>query len=318
METLHSDNPMIKEAYQKVTYFRAVELYNDKKYDEALTLCNKSLQNPFNGDLQALAIYLKGEINYNQGQYYVASQNYQQFGVLATPSVEKKGEASKFRADYNVGDCYFKKKNYPDAVLYFGTAISDAENTMDVKGMNTLLPDLYQRYGDCEFVTKNYDKAIEAYSKISDNKWNAADYAQFRKGIILGLQNKSDAKIDAMNTLISRFPTSNYTDQAYYEIGETYIANGNNGAALTAYQNVINKYPNSPLLPRCYVKTAVIDYNLGKKELAIADYKDVIKRYPKSKEEKESIDALKDIYVELGKTNDYVDFVNNNSDIKIS
>ena len=79
METLKSQSPLIQEAYQKVTYFRAVELYNDKKLDEALVLCDKSLKNPINVDLQALAIYLKAEIEYSQADYAAAQANYLKF-----------------------------------------------------------------------------------------------------------------------------------------------------------------------------------------------------------------------------------------------
>ena len=318
METLKSNSPLIQQAYQKVTYFRAVELYNDRKYDEALSLCDKSLKNPLNTDLQALAIYLKAEILYERQNYDEASQNYLHFVEFTNRDLEKKGEASKFRAYYNVGYCSFKKKVYSDAALYFSNAISESESTTDTKGKTALLPDLYLRYADCEFVTKAYSKAIGGYEKIIEHKWNSADYAQFRKGIILGLQNKGDDKIDAMNYLINQFPTSNYLDQAYFEIGETYLENGNNTAARVAYQNVISKYPASTLQPKSYLKTAVIDYNSGKKEQAIDDYQAVIKKFPHTTQAQESVDALKDLYVEMGKADAYFEFLKNNSDVKIS
>lgn len=318
MEGLKTKSPIIQEAYQKVTYFRAVELYNDKKLDEAAMLCDKSLSNPVNGELQALALYLKAEIQYANNDFDGAAQNYLRFNQISTKSLEKKGEASKFRANYNVGYCYFKKKNYSDAALYFNTAIEESDNTVDTKEKTTLLPDLYLRYSDCEFVTKNYRKAVEGYNTIVERNWNSADYALFRKGIILGLLNKPDDKIDAMNALISKFPGSTYSDQAYFEIGETYLENGNNTSARTAYQNLISKYPNSALQPRAYLKTAVIDYNSGKKEQAIEGYETVVKKFPKTTQAYEAVEALKDIYVEVGRPDAYVDFIKNNSDIQIS
>jgi TolA-binding protein len=318
MEGLKSMSPAVQQAYQKVTYFRAIELYNDGKFDDALTLCDKSLKNPVDVDLQALAIYLKGEILYNRASYDEAMQNYLRFSEFASPSLARKGEGSKFRADYNIGYCYFKEKKYPDAASYFRNAINESASTVDTKGTTTLLPDLYMRYADCEFVAKNYSRAIEAYGHIVERKWNGADYAQYRKGIILGLENKPDEKIDVMDNLVRQFPGSNYCDKAYYETGETYLANGNNAAARNAYQNVIANYPNSPLLPKCYVKTAVIDYNSGKKQQSIDDYETLIKKYPDSKEAKESLEALKDIYVQIGKADSYFDFVKNNSNMQIS
>ena len=318
MEKMTISSPLIKEAYQKVTYFRAIELYNDKKNDEALELCDKSLKNPVNIDLEALAIYLKAEILYNKEDYDNALTGYLHFAELATPSLEKKGEASKFRAYYNAAYCYFKKKSYADATVYFNRALTESENSTDNKGKAILMPDLYLRYGDCAFVTKNYDRALDAYGRIVEKKWTGADYAQYRRGIILGLQNKNDAKIDAMEFLIATFPTSNYDDKAYYEMGETYLSSGNNAQARAAYQNVISKYPNSNLLPNSYREMAVIDYNGAKKEQAADDYKEVVLKFPDSHEAKESLDALKELYVELGRPDDYFDFAKNHSKVTIT
>lgn len=318
MEKMKMSSPMIKEAYQKVTYFRAIELYNDNKPDEALALCEKSLSNPLNLDIQALATYLKGEILFGQQQYAAAAEQYLKFNQMSNPALEKKGEASKLRSSYNLAYCYFKQKNYRDAEIYFGYAANESETTVDVKGKQSLLPDLYMRYGDCAFVTKDYSKAISAYSTIVEQQWNGMDYAQFQKGVIYGLQNKDEEKISAMNALITKFPGSNFVDRAYYEIGETNLANGQLQAARIAYQNVINKFPSSAFLPKCYLKTAVIDYNSGKKDLAIEDYKEVVRRFQKTGEEKEALDALKEIYVELGRADDYFDFVKNTANITIS
>lgn len=318
MEGMKIQSALIKEAYQKVTYFRAVELFNDHKTDEALLLVDKSLKNPVNVELQAYAIYLKAEILYGNEKYDEASQLFQKFAQFSTPAIEKKGEASKFRAAYNTGYCAFKKKNYSDAALYFDNAIDEAQTTSDTKGKTSLLPDLYLRYADCSFITKNYSKAVDAYGKIVSMKWGNAEYAQFQKGVILGLQNKDDEKIDALNYLIAKFPGSNYADQANYELGETYLQMGNNAQARNAYQTIIAKGANNAYLPKAYVKIGVIDYNTGKKEQSIDDYKLVVKKFPESPEAKESLDALKDIYVELGRADEYFAFAKGNTNMVIS
>ncbi len=318
MEGMKTESTLIKQAYQKVTYFRAVELFNDKKADEALTLCDKSLKNPLNIELQALAIYLKAEILYSKERYDEASQNYQRFAQFATPALEKKGEASKFRAAYNTGYCSFKKKNYNDAALYFGNAIDESKTTVDNKGKTSLLPDLYLRFADCAFITKNYGKAVDAYARIVEMKWSNAEYAQYQKAIILGLQNKDEEKVLALQELNSKFPGSNYADQANFELGETYLQLGNNAQARTAYQTIINKNTNNAYLPKAYVKIGVIDYNTGKKEQSIDDYKVVVKKFPESSEAKESMDALKDIYLELGRVDEFFAFAKGNSNINIS
>ncbi len=318
MESMKSKSAMLKEAYQKVTYFRAIELFNDKKYTEALALCEKSLANALDVELQALAIYLKAEILYIGTDYDAARQNYLRFAQYATPALEKKGEASKLRANYNTAYCYFKQKNYTDAALYFSAAISDALSTPDTKGKTSLLPDLYLRYGDCSFITKRYTAAVDAYDKIVSMKWANADYAQYQKGIALGLINRDDEKIDALNSLINKYPGSPYAGNAAFEVGETYLQNGSYDEARGIFQKIISKNISNASLPKAYIKIAIIDYNTGKKEQSLEGYKSVIRKFPESDEAKQSLEALKDIYVELGRADEYFEFAKNNSNINIS
>ncbi len=318
MENLKLSSPMIKEAYQKVTYFRAVELFNDNKPDEALQLCEKSLSKPLNLELVALATYMEGEIYFANAQYPQAMRSYMKFNELCSPAVEKKGEASKYRSLYNIGYCYFKQKQYSDAAVYFESATKEAANSIDKKGLNALQSDLYLRWGDCSFVTQNYSKAVDAYGVIAENNWSASEYAQYQKGIILGLMGRDDDKISVLNNLIAKKPASTYADQSYYEIGETELERGNLTAARNAYQNLITKYPGSEKLVAAYMKTAVIDYNAGKKEQAIDDYKLVVKKFPGSGEEKEALAALKEIYVELGRADDYFYYIKGNTNVVVS
>lgn len=318
MERMKNIGPSVRDAYQRITYYRAIELYNDKRIDEALDLCNKSLKYTSNLEITALCTYLKADILYNKGMYPEAAELFKQFIPMSTPAVERTGEASKFRANYNIGYCYFKRKNYKDAVLYFDNAIKQIDKTNDIKGTRLLMPDLYLRYADCNFVTKNYNVALDAYSVIVTNKWSSAEYAQFQKGVILGLTGRFNDKINAMSNLTVLFPNSVYTPQAYYEIGETYTELDNYKQAKTAYQNIISKYPQSDLLPKCFLKVAVIEYNSGNKEAAIESYKNVVQRYPKTKVEKEALDALKEIYVELGRADEYVDYVKNKTGVNIT
>lgn len=318
MEKMKLNSAMLKEAYQKVTYFRAIELYNDGNYADALMLCNKSLTTGIQPELKAMATYLKGEVLFQLQEYNAASNEFLKYIELNTSNVESKGVSSRFRSLYNTGYCAFKQKNYTDALLYFGNAIAESNITKDDNGKKSLLSDLYLRYADCGFVTKSYNKAIEGYTTIVSNNWASAPYAQYQKGIIYGLQGKGEEKISAMNLLIDKYGTSSYADQAYYEIGETHLNTGNYTQARSAYQNLISKYPTSKMLPKSYLKIAVIDYNSGKKEQALEDYKTVVKKFPNTSEANEAMGALKEIYIELGRAQEYFDFAKNTANINIS
>lgn len=318
MEKIKPESPMLKSAYQKVTYFRAVEYYNDKNYNEALSLCNKSLNYNHNAEIYALCTYLKAEINYSKQNYAEAITGYMKFSALTSPALEKKSEASKFRAQYNIAYAYFKQKQYEDAVVYFSSAVSEASKSSDTKGINNLMPDLYLRYADCLFVTKSYQKSIDAYAKIVSEQWPAAEYALFQKGIVSGLAGRDNEKVSALQLLLTKYPASVYADKANYEIAETYLSSGNLASARTSFQSLISKYATSNYVPKCYLQLAVIEYNSNKKELAVENYKTVAKKYPETSEAKEALDALKDLYVELGRAEEYFDFVKGNSALVIT
>lgn len=314
MESLPTMNPTMKEAYERVTYYRAVEFYNDKKYAEAIDLCDKSLKFPAIQEFAALATYLRGESYYLLQDYNKSLENYQLFNRAMKPYMEEKLDVSEFRSEYNMGYCYFKKKDFRAARFHFKSALDKALETKDDKGKKALTPDLYMRLAECYFITKDYHNALAAYDKVALNSWSGAEYALFQKGVVLGLLNRNQDKINTLNTLIDQYPKSIYVDQAYYEKGETYIEMDNSSAAIASYNDVVTKFPTSALAPKSSLKIALALYNSNKKDDALQRYKDVVKKYPESTESKRSISAIKDLSIELGKPDEYAAYTNSETE----
>ena len=63
------------------------------------------------------------------------------------------------------------------------------------------------------------------------------------------------------------------------------------------------------MFPKTYLKLGLSNYNLENNEEALKYYQKLISDYPQSLEAEEALANLKNIYVELGSPNDYVDFV---------
>lgn len=314
MEGLPSMTPAMKEAYQRVTYYRAVEVFNDKKYDEALELCDKSLKFPSMQEFAALATYMRGECYYFQNNFDKSIENFQLFNRAMKPYMEEKLDLSEFRSEYNIGYDYFKKKDFRAARIHFRAAQEKATETKDRKGVQALNPDLTMRLGECYFITKDYTSALAQYEKIVTFNWNGVEYALYQKAIVLGLLNRNSEKIAALNTLISSYPKSVYVDQAIFEKGETYTDMENNEAALAAYKEVISRFPNSTLAPKAYLKTALALYNTNRKDEALTYYKDAIKNYPSSSESKRAVSAIKDLSVELGRPDEYAAYASSETE----
>ena len=83
IEKIKIKSPSVREAYQRVTYFRGLELFNDANYRGAIEFFTKSLENStFNASYKAQAQYWKAEANYRLGQYQHAIDGFTVFQAL--------------------------------------------------------------------------------------------------------------------------------------------------------------------------------------------------------------------------------------------
>ncbi len=303
IEGMNLRSPKLNETYQKLTYFRAIQLLNDAKPAEAEALCNKSLGITADKNITARALFVKGEAQYQQKNYAGAASN---FAKSLEFNAKYDNSFFPFLVHYNIGYSFFKEKQYKYAAAAFERAISENSSELTVLQKEKLLPDAYLRFADCAFVTQQYNSALDAYATIENKNWQSAEYALFQKGILYGLMNKSAEKVRTLESLMIRFPSSKFRDQAYNEIGETHLENANYDAAQTAYEQILNRFPSSVLVPKAYLKIALVAYNKGKKQEAFEAYKKVVNQFPKSIEAKEALVAIKEIAVEIGKTDEYV------------
>ena len=68
-----------KVAYQKVAFYRGIELYNESKYLEAESYFDKSLKEPRDEKYTARATFWKAETDYNLANYDDALVGFKQF-----------------------------------------------------------------------------------------------------------------------------------------------------------------------------------------------------------------------------------------------
>ncbi len=303
IENTGINTPKLKEVYQQLTYFRSIELFNDGKYEESIDLATKSTQYPISNAVLAQALFLLGDANYNTDRFDDAINYFNRYAQLNEPETEN---ASPFMASYNTGYAYFKKKNYRNAATYFERAIDKSAESKNEAQKTKVLPDAWLRYADCAFVTKDYTGSLKAYNEIVNRRWSSAEYALYQKAIVLGLSNKNNEKIVALESLINTYTKSTYLDKAWFEIGETHLETENYDAALRAYNKVVTSYTKSNLVPRSYLQIALVQYNQNQKELSFASYKKVIQDFPNTPVASEAMRALKETAVELGKTDEYV------------
>ena len=292
-------SPENKLAYQKVTFYRGLELYTDRNYTQALPMFQKSLANGVDVQFTARATFWKGETEYVLEDYDKSLLSFKQFVGMTTAASTPEYKNSS----YNVAYAYFKLKEYEAAGDAFQKFIEK------VKDDKTRITDAYLRLADCRFVTTKYWPAMDAYNKVIELKSVDADYAYFQKAMCYGFVSRNDKKIDDLNAFIQAYPKSSYRDDAMFELGNTYVATSKQDAALKSYDRLINEYRNSAFTSRAILRQGLVYYNSDRNIEALVKFKKVAAEYPKTPEALEAVATARLIYVDSGKVAEYANWV---------
>lgn len=292
-------SPENRAAYQKVTFYRGMELYTDGGYQQALALFKKSIAEPRDPRITARATFWQGETQYVLDQYNDALISFKQF----MGSSEAKATPEYKNINYNIAYTYFKLKEYDQAAKYFGDYVAGAKDD------KLRLNDAYLRLGDSQFVSAKYWPAMEAYNKAIEMNGIDADYALFQKALSYGFVARNEKKIDDLTSFIARFPKSKYADDALYELGNTYVTEKQNTKAIQSYDRLIAEYKNSSYVSKALMREALIYYNSEQDEKALAKFKEVVAKFPNTPESVEAVQTARNIYVDNGRTDEYAAWV---------
>ncbi|WP_066224795.1 tetratricopeptide repeat protein [Formosa haliotis] len=287
-----------REAYQKVAFYRGLELVEEENYTEALVFFENALKENINQEYTARANFWKGECNYNLGNYAESVLDFKAFKQFAGSDSEE----SKV-VDYNLGYAYFKQKDYNQATAHF-SAFTQNYTEDQIK-----LNDAFLRLGDGYFVSSNYNKAIEAYDSAIKLNQIESDYAAFQKAISYGYVGNSNSKVSELEHFIEAYPKSKLRDDAMYELGNTYTKANQNDRAVAMYNQLSTEYRMSSLTPKAMLREGLIFYNDNQNQKALEKFKTVVTNYPRTPEALQAVSTARLIYIDLGKVDEYAAWV---------
>ena len=291
--------PENKLAYQKVTFYRGLELYTDRNYAAASQMFQKSLANTIDTQFTARATFWKAETEYVLEDYNKSLLSFKQFAAMSSAATTPEYKNSS----YNIAYAYFKLKEYDAAGDAFQRFIDK------VKDDKTRITDAYLRLADCRFVTTKYWPAMDAYNKVIELKSVDADYAFYQKAISYGFVAKNDKKIEELNSFLLAYPKSSYRDDAMFELANTYVATSKQDLALKTYDKLISEYKNSAFTSRAILRQGLVYYNSDRNSEALMKFKKVAAEYPKTSEALEAVATARLIYVDSGKVAEYAAWV---------
>lgn len=302
-ESMKPPTPAMQKVYPRILYGRAVEYINDQQLASADILLDKVIANTNAGNTAFYAQFWKGEIAYRQQRYDEAIRNLVAFIQSGVPA---QGEASPVSARYTAGYSWFQKENYRNALGYFeqvARQVGATSGSMEI--------DAFVRSADCQFMLRDFARAGSMYDQVINLALPLTDYATYQKAMVAGVKSSTE-KIRILNSLNRQYPASPLVMDVNMEIAQTYMADEKFRDALPYLANIINAEQGGGLKPRAYLKSGLSYYNLNDNKNALVSYQQLIRKYPQSPESEEALGIIRDIYVEEGRPNEYVDLMKQN------
>ena len=287
-----------KVIWQKANYLYAIEYFEDFDYKNAIVYFDECLSQALDKTVMANATYWKAESHFNLGNFEDALLGFKSFKGMPSARQSK----AYAHIDYDIGYAYFKTKDYEQAKIHFKAA----SNTLKNKDQRF---DALVRLGDTYYVTNDYWNAMAEYNKALEIPGYSKDYVAYQKGVSYGYVGKNETKIKELNDYVSNYKSSVYLDDAYYQLGNTYIAENQTDKGLQAYQSLMNARPQSPFIPKTLSKIGLTYYNTNQYDSALKTLKKLVNDYPATEEAQQAVQTVRLIYVDQQKPQEYAVWV---------
>ncbi len=297
LDSIPSPSKQLLATKQYLRYQLGVDAFLQGKMDASRNYMTEVLNHTSEDDTYTTeAYYWRAEAAYRLHDYASCIKDLNRYHSRTN----SRESANYTLASYLAGYAYFSEKDYKQAETSFLSYVDMAQTT------DPTYPDALNRLGDCAFNARNFNAAISYYGQVIDRNTTGSDYAIFQRGYALGLQHKYADKIEAMQTLVARYPKSDYADDGLYETARAYLQQDNERAAITAYEQLLKSYPNSSYARKASLECAMLYRNLNQYNEAIAAYRKTIETYPASEEAYSALEGLQSLYVETGNIDEYL------------
>ncbi len=314
IESMKNTNNNLKSTYQNVALKYGMHQYINGWKDDALLSFEKAEKYQAMRIVAAQGAFWTAQILYEKGQYAQSRAALGRYYKNAEGITWMPEESAQYSANYLMGYNYFMEKDYLQAEKYFRQVVSGFNtNAPKIKNKDLLekvWPDALLRTGDCLFKYNKYNEAMTFYNQAIQRNKGGVAYAMYQKAMIEGLLGEPFEKILTLKDMTLKYPNSEYADNGWIQLGDTYQEVDNVNNAYQCYNTVVVNYPNSPLLNNALLKMGLIAYNRGDLQTAIKNYKTIFQNNPSAKEQESALYGLQEIYInDLGQSEEYIKFV---------
>ncbi|WP_369047810.1 tetratricopeptide repeat protein [Tenacibaculum sp. UWU-22] len=287
----------------EVALYRGIQLFNKKQLSKALLFFETATQSS-DSAIKNKAVFWLAETQYRLNNYNKALTEF----LLVNSNEFDQSDL----LNYHIAYCYFKLKNYSKAIQYFKQYTQ--QKNIEANRFN----DAFLRLGDSYYASKNYASAIDAYTKVIATNAAGADYALYQKAMSNGLTSDYEKKISNLLTVVNEYPNSSLKDDALFQIGLAYTTLKNHAKADQAYNRLILNHPKSGYIPNVLLRQGLLFYTDNDNNNALKKFKEIVAKYPNSSEAKQAVTNARNVYIDMGKVDQYALWVKSIPFINVS
>ena len=277
IDKMPNSTPETDKVDQEVSYLLGTEEFNKGNLDAAESYFLRSLEFNINKEFNTRATYWLAQTYYQKGNYPSAITRFEK--------LKTENFLEKQQLHYDLGYAYFKSKKFDKAKEYFMAYLKDPKPEFK--------NDAELRLADTYYANNELNEAIAIYDKAE----NADDYTMFQKAMALGFKGDTVAKISELKKLLSQYKSSEYFDDAQYEIGTAYAANDDFTSSNDYFNQVIKTSSDKDLVANAQIYRAqnYIDQNDDTK--ALSELKSLGNQYKNTAFASKIVQAARPIYV---------------------
>jgi TolA-binding protein len=302
LQAIHEPGRPILEKIQRASFLRGMQLFHAGSYREAEQLFDNAINTRSSLiGVSILATYWKAECLYRNNRLQESIDVWTKF-LSTNPSTI--ATAERKTALYNIAYAYFQLADYLRAELYFKNYLAGG-NIYSL----SYYTDAQNRLGDCAFLSRAYDRAIEYYALATVPTAPSSDYSLYQTALAQGLLFQQSKKIATLQHLIAANPSSSLLVPATFELGRTYVQTGAYSTAETIFNTLIQRNDAAQYYSKANIELGLIQINLKNPEKALVYYKKVLEEYPNTPEADNALAGIENIYQDRNNAQGYFDYI---------
>src|SRR5665648_169375 len=253
------------ELASEVKYYNSLSLFKENKYEEAIVQLKDLIsETGIEDKRKEEAQYLLARCLLNLQEYSEAIENLESLKQFEVENslLEK--------ASFDLALAYSRQGEKEKAILEFQEFVEKYPQSELVKSAHFEL-------GKNLYDLKKYQLAL---AELKETSTDEALYLRGKSSKELGDQ---EGEIAAFEELREKYPRSNFSQEAYFRLGNYYYNQKRGKEAIEEFNKIIQFFPQSPLLSESY-------YWMGWSYFKLTDYKKASEYFNQVEEDEENLD----------------------------